>query len=78
MDEAKRLAHIQKRREQKMAGLSFGTRRRNIKRDMKEINYNEEVPFQKHVPAGLHDTSDEVDRQRNKKFQEIELQRVDG
>ena len=38
LDEARRLAMIQKRREQKMAGINVGGRRRDPKRDLKEIN----------------------------------------
>ncbi len=78
LDEARRLASIQKRREQKMAGIAQGHARRNLKKDRVQINYNEEIPFFKPVPAGLHDVSAEVAAQRDRRFQEQELSRLEG
>jgi pre-mRNA-splicing factor CDC5/CEF1 len=78
LDEARRLASIQKRREQKMAGIAQGHARRNLKKDRVQINYNEEIPFFKPVPAGLHDVSAELAAQRDRRFQEQELSRLEG
>lgn len=78
LDEARRLAQIQKRREQKMAGVASGRRRRDLKKEAVEINPNEEIPFFTPVPDGLHDISSEVVAQRDRKFQAEELARLEG
>lgn len=57
LDESRRLALLQKRRELKAAGI-------NIKITPKKgnhIDYNADVPLEKHVPAGFFDTVDELD-----------------
>ncbi|CAF2260149.1 hypothetical protein HID58_031072 [Brassica napus] len=55
LEEARRLASLQKRRELKAAGI--GGRHKNRKR--KGIDYNAEIPFEKRAPAGFYDTADE-------------------
>ncbi|KAJ4879085.1 Cell division cycle 5-like protein [Raphanus sativus] len=55
LEEARRLASLQKRRELKAAGI--GGRHKNRKR--KGIDYNAEIPFEKRAPAGFYDTGDE-------------------
>ena len=52
LEEARRLAALQKKRELKAAGIDItgGKRKRRG-----EIDYNEEIPFQKHAPAGFYD-----------------------
>ncbi|TVU13774.1 hypothetical protein EJB05_37200 [Eragrostis curvula] len=52
LEEARRLASLQKRRELKAAGID--TRKRNRKR--KGIDYNAEIPFEKRPPPGFYDT----------------------
>ncbi|KAJ4380533.1 Pre-mRNA-splicing factor cef1 [Didymella sp. IMI 355093] len=57
LDESRRLALLQKRRELKAAGI-------NIKITPKKgnhIDYNADVPLEKEVPAGFFDTVDELD-----------------
>merc|ERR1712003_332377 len=58
LEEARRLALIQKRREMRAAGIRCrqlpGLFKRN-KRAM--VNYNAEIPFKKEVPKGFYDTS---------------------
>ena len=58
MEEARRLAALQKRRELRAAGiktrLKYGTRRN------RPIDYNNEIPFEKKAPQGFYDTSTEV------------------
>ncbi|XP_074596972.1 cell division cycle 5-like protein [Brevipalpus obovatus] len=56
LEEARRLASLQKRRELRMAGISSGNGSRFKK---VELDYNIEIPFEKPVPVGLHDVSDE-------------------
>ncbi|KAG9443809.1 hypothetical protein H6P81_015149 [Aristolochia fimbriata] len=55
LEEARRLASLQKRRELKAAGID--TRQRKRKR--KGIDYNAEIPFEKRPPPGFYDTADE-------------------
>ncbi|XP_022742618.1 cell division cycle 5-like protein isoform X2 [Durio zibethinus] len=55
LEEARRLASLQKRRELKAAGID--TRQRRRKR--KGIDYNGEIPFEKRPPPGFYDVADE-------------------
>ena len=58
LEESRRLALLQKRRELKAAGI-------NIKITPKKgnhIDYNADVPLEKEVPAGFFDTTQEIDR----------------
>ncbi|KAK9140509.1 hypothetical protein Scep_010190 [Stephania cephalantha] len=55
LEEARRLASLQKRRELKAAGID--TRQRKRKR--KGIDYNAEIPFEKRPPPGFYDVVDE-------------------
>ncbi|KAL6132500.1 hypothetical protein ACLB2K_064742 [Fragaria x ananassa] len=55
LEEARRLASLQKRRELKAAGID--TRQRKRKR--KGIDYNAEIPFEKKPPPGFYDVAEE-------------------
>jgi len=58
LDESRRLALLQKRRELKAAGI-------NIKITPKRgnhIDYNADVPLEREVPAGFYDTTQELDQ----------------
>ena len=55
LEEARRLASLQKRRELKAAGID--TRQRKRKR--KGIDYNAEIPFEKKPPPGFFDVGEE-------------------
>ncbi|KAF2789963.1 hypothetical protein K505DRAFT_377866 [Melanomma pulvis-pyrius CBS 109.77] len=58
LEESRRLAQLQKRRELKAAGI-------NIKITAKKgnhIDYNADVPLEKEVPSGFFDTTEEIDR----------------
>ncbi|XP_071686102.1 cell division cycle 5-like protein [Rutidosis leptorrhynchoides] len=55
LEEARRLASLQKRRELKAAGID----NRNRKRKRKGIDYNAEIPFEKRPPPGFYDVADE-------------------
>ncbi|KAL5566880.1 hypothetical protein UlMin_030044 [Ulmus minor] len=55
LEEARRLASLQKRRELKAAGID----NRQRKRKRKGIDYNAEIPFEKKPPPGFFDVTDE-------------------
>jgi len=58
LEESRRVASLQKRRELKAAGI-------NIKITAKKgnhIDYNADVPLEKQVPSGFFDTTEELDR----------------
>nr|GMC75347.1 cell division cycle 5-like protein [Ipomoea batatas] len=55
LEEARRLASLQKRRELKAAGIDV----RHRKRKRKGIDYNAEIPFEKKPPPGFYDVTDE-------------------
>ncbi|KAG0458156.1 hypothetical protein HPP92_023313 [Vanilla planifolia] len=55
LEEARRLASLQKRRELKAAGINT----RHRKRKRRGIDYNLEIPFEKRPPPGFFDVSGE-------------------
>ncbi|KAL8150812.1 hypothetical protein V2J09_020620 [Rumex salicifolius] len=55
LEEARRLASLQKRRELKAAGID----NRHRKRKRKGIDYNAEIPFEKKPPSGFYDITEE-------------------
>eukprot|EP01062_Namystynia_karyoxenos_P058316 TRINITY_DN49880_c0_g1_i1.p1 TRINITY_DN49880_c0_g1~~TRINITY_DN49880_c0_g1_i1.p1 ORF type:complete len:815 (+),score=317.83 TRINITY_DN49880_c0_g1_i1:97-2445(+) len=76
LDEARRLAALQKRRELKAAGIDIpmkGRRRRGI-------DYAREIPFWKQVPSGFFDTTEELARkpQHDGAFRNLDPQRRDA
>jgi len=78
LEEARRLAALQKKRELKAAGLHIP----EFRRRMRGIDYNKEIPFQKQVPAGFYDTSRELAQERKRRsdpnFVPIALQRLES
>lgn len=74
LEEARRLAALQKRRELRMAGITLPPRRR--KRHM--IDYNKEIPFEKRPAPGLHDTSEEVYDPTETDFRRLRQQHLEG
>eukprot|EP00299_Pterocystis_sp_00344_P018489 c9227_g1_i1.p1 GENE.c9227_g1_i1~~c9227_g1_i1.p1 ORF type:complete len:776 (+),score=222.31 c9227_g1_i1:157-2484(+) len=74
LEEARRLASLQKRRELKAAGITlrFHHKRKH------GIDYNKEIPFERPVPAGFFEvaTEDERDKQ-TPVFRSALLQRID-
>ena len=82
LEEARRLASLQKRRELKAAGI--GGKNFNKKLLKKgEIDYNAEIPFEHKPPPGFYDTSDERNRnkdemKRNKDFNPVSLESLEG
>lgn len=59
LDEARRLASLQKRRELKAAGIETRPMRIGKKRQ-RYINYNAEIPFAKQPAIGFYDTENEA------------------
>jgi len=55
LEESRRLAALQKRRELKAAGIELASRSRKVR----GVDYNTEIPFQKVAPAGYFDTGGE-------------------
>ncbi|KAL1525879.1 hypothetical protein AB1Y20_020707 [Prymnesium parvum] len=80
LEESRRLAALQKRRELKAAGIELGTR----KGRSRGIDYNTEIPFQKVPPAGFFDVTGEdaaaeaAVNQGGDKFKSILKSRLDA
>jgi len=78
LEEARRLAALQKRRELKAAGIDLPQR----KRKQKGIDYMKEIPFHKQVPAGFYDTAGEIEAEQKRRadpnFVNIALQRLEA
>lgn len=86
LGEARRLASLQKRRELRAAGIMIGSGGFTYKmRKRGLIDYNAEVPFEKEVPLGFHDpTEDKFDKnqktmseERRRDRQELEDRKKD-
>ena len=76
LEEARRLASLQKKRELQAAGIELrqkGSRRRGI-------NYNEEVAFEKKPAVGFFDTADENQRSKEvgEEFRPHTLEQLEG
>lgn len=74
LEEARRLAALQKRRELRAAGIGVGNRKRKIK----GIDYNAEIPFEKQPSRGFYDTSEEFVVPIAADFSKLRQQNLDG
>jgi len=76
MEEAKRLATLQKKRELKAAGIML--REKNKRSGM--IDYGSEVPLERRPAPGFYDTVEEIEQTRNiqKEFKPVGLDEVEG
>eukprot|EP00210_Caulerpa_lentillifera_P006768 g6467.t1 len=76
LEEARRLAFMQKNRELKAAGIEL----RHRDRIRRGLNYNVEVAFEKKPPIGFFDTSEEQERTKEvaKQFRPASLQQMEG
>jgi pre-mRNA-splicing factor CDC5/CEF1 len=79
LEESRRLAMLQKRRELKAAGIESklgGNKKRNF------VDYAKEIPFQKLAPGGFYDVSEENEQSRkmglDPKKHGLELQKLEG
>ncbi|XP_055370722.1 cell division cycle 5-like protein [Condylostylus longicornis] len=73
LEEARRLAALQKRRELRAAGIGCSNRKR-----LKGIDYNAEIPFRKEAALGFYDTTEENMETVTHDFKKIRQQDLDG
>ncbi|KAK6461418.1 hypothetical protein DFJ63DRAFT_182276 [Scheffersomyces coipomensis] len=66
LEESKRLALLQKRRELKGAGINVSLTSKN-KRAKKEMDYNADIPFEHAHMTGLYDVSEELSKNEHEK-----------
>uniref|UniRef100_A0AC35UCW9 Cell division cycle 5-like protein n=1 Tax=Rhabditophanes sp. KR3021 TaxID=114890 RepID=A0AC35UCW9_9BILA len=59
LSDARRLSTLQRRRELRAAGIDVGTSDYKQKKKHDYIDYNEAIPFERKVPLGFHDPSDD-------------------
>ena len=57
LNESKRLANLQKRKEMIAAGLPGA---KGLMKSKGSMNYNVEIPFEKEAPLGVHDVTEEL------------------
>ncbi|XP_059056735.1 cell division cycle 5-like protein [Achroia grisella] len=74
LEEARRLAALQKRRELSAAGIAVPMRRKK----KRGVDYNSEIPFEKRPAAGFYDTSTEVVDPMAPDFSRLRQQHLDG
>merc|ERR1712060_736629 len=76
MEEARRLAQLQKKRELKAAGIDVIS----CWKTKKEMDYNKEVPFERKPPKGLANISEEKEQTRNifKEFKRTTIEEIEG
>ncbi|XP_049591101.1 cell division cycle 5-like protein [Syngnathus scovelli] len=74
LEEARRLAALQKRRELRAAGIHVGKRRKK----KRGVDYNAEIPFEKKPAAGFYDTSMEIYDPLAPNFKRLRQQHLDG
>ncbi|RHZ63851.1 hypothetical protein Glove_327g50 [Diversispora epigaea] len=73
LEEARRLASLQKRRELKAAGIEL-----KGKKKKKGMDYNADIPFEKKPALGFYDTTEEKSRQVEPGFTNIHLHKLEG
>ncbi|PIK61648.1 putative cell division cycle 5-like protein-like [Apostichopus japonicus] len=74
LEEARRLAALQKRRELRAAGIEVRKRRRK----RRGVDYNEEIPFEKKPAPGFYDTSNEELDKEELNFKRLRMQDLDS
>lgn len=74
LEEARRLAALQKRRELRAAGIEVNPRRKK----KRGVDYNSEIPFEKRPAIGFYDTSTEHIDPTAPDFQKLRQQNLDG
>jgi len=76
LEEARRLASLQKKRELKAAGIEM----RDMKRKTRGINYNNEVAFEKKPTAGFYDVGEErqTTKEMGQEFRPVTLEEMEG
>ncbi|XP_049776436.1 cell division cycle 5-like protein [Schistocerca cancellata] len=74
LEEARRLAALQKRRELRAAGIELAAR----KKKKRGVDYNAEIPFEKRPAPGFYDTSKEEIDPAAPDFSRLRQQHLDG
>ncbi|ORZ30210.1 pre-mRNA splicing factor component-domain-containing protein [Catenaria anguillulae PL171] len=74
LEESRRLAALQKRRELKAQGITL--KQRKVKGD--DTDYIKDIPFQRVPLPGFYDASDELSKRNEKEFDSALLSRLDG
>ena len=76
LEDARRLATLQKKRELKAAGIEV----RTMKRASKGINYNNEVAFEKRPALGFYDVGEEqqLTKEMGQEFRPVTLEEMEG
>ena len=74
LEEARRIAALQKQRELKAAGIEIHHRKKNTK----EMDYNKEIPFLQQPPPGFYEVDDEDEQPQTKAFTKVLLQKLEG
>lgn len=74
LEEARRLAALQKRRELRAAGITVNPKNKR----KRGVNYNAEIPFEKKPSAGFYDTSNEHVDPLAADFSKMRQQHLDG
>ncbi|KAG0297207.1 Pre-mRNA-splicing factor cef1 [Linnemannia gamsii] len=72
LEEAHRLATLQKKRELKAAGIEMRQKKK------KGMDYNADIPFEAKPAPGFYDTTEELKRESTKRLTNIRLEQVDG
>ena len=74
LEEARRLAALQKRRELRAAGIELQKKRKK----KRGVDYNAEIPFEKQPAPGFYDTSRENYETLQPDFKRLRQQHLDG
>ncbi|XP_017944231.1 cell division cycle 5-like protein isoform X3 [Neopelma chrysocephalum] len=74
LEEARRLAALQKRRELRAAGIEIQKKRKK----KRGVDYNAEIPFEKKPAPGFYDTSEENYQSLDADFRRLRQQDLDG
>lgn len=74
LEEARRLAALQKKRELRAAGIEIKKQRKK----KRGVDYNTEIPFEKKAAPGFYDTSEEVYQPEEINFKRLRQQNLDG
>eukprot|EP00058_Branchiostoma_floridae_P018847 XP_002604336.1 hypothetical protein BRAFLDRAFT_85426 [Branchiostoma floridae] len=74
LEEARRLAALQKRRELRAAGIEVMKKRKK----KRGVDYNAEIPFEKKPAPGFYDTAEETYQPLKPDFKKLRQQNLDG
>ncbi|KAG0201101.1 Pre-mRNA-splicing factor cef1 [Mortierella sp. NVP41] len=72
LEEAHRLATLQKKRELKAAGIELKQKKK------KGMDYNADIPFEAKPAPGFYDTTEELKRESTKRLTNVRLEQLDG